>query len=216
MKNKFLIGAVSGISALALGVGTLAQVAGAATPATGSTASATATTGKFGGFFAKHGVPTQADVQTMIDHDTAFLANVDAMVSVAKTATQAHKDALTAAAALTDDTAREAALKKANEDFRATMKAAIDANPALKDAMPFGGHGPMGMGGKRGHGGKMMGGMLAEKLGMTPDELKAAIDSGKTIEDIAKEKGVTLPPKPMHDGRDMENDGDTDDTTTQQ
>ncbi len=130
----------------------------------------------------------------MIDRDGKFLANADSMLSILKSATQKHKDALTAAAALTDSTARKDAVKKAQDDFRATIQAAIEANPDLKGVMmPFGG---MGMG----HDGMMKGGFgkegIAQKLGMTPDELKAALDSGKTIEQIAQEKGVTLPVRP--------------------
>lgn len=33
---------------------------------------------------------------------------------------------------------------------------------------------------------------MAQRLGMTEDELKKELASGKTIQDIAKEKGVTL------------------------
>lgn len=58
----------------------------------------------------------------------------------------------------------------------------------------MGGHGmfKMKMHG-RGHGPDM----LLEKLGMTEEEFTAAIDSGKTIEEIAAEKGVELPAKKM-------------------
>lgn len=48
-----------------------------------------------------------------------------------------------------------------------------------------------GPGGGRGDGGRGHGlEATAQVLGMTTDELKAALDSGKTLEQIAKEKGV--------------------------
>jgi len=34
---------------------------------------------------------------------------------------------------------------------------------------------------------------MAQRLGMTEADLQAALSSGKTMQDIAKEKGVTLP-----------------------
>ena len=46
---------------------------------------------------------------------------------------------------------------------------------------------------------------LTEKLGMTEAELKTALEGGKTIQEIATEKGVELPePKlKMHGDREM-------------
>ena len=192
MKHKFALGVISGMSALTLAVPAIAQIAGAqSVPATNSVSAAT-----------KAGMPsrmksfTQADVQTMIQRDQAFLANVDAMVTLQKSATQVHLTALQAAANITDETERLEALKKAHDDMRATIEAAVTANPNLKLAMPFGGgkHGGKDFGGRHGPGD------LAEKLGMTEVELKAAMDSGKTIEQIATEKGVTLPARPMGGG----------------
>jgi hypothetical protein len=149
----------------------------------------------------------------MATRDSLLLKNIDSMVTVLKSATQAHLTALNAAATITDDTQREAAVKKAHEDMRATMEAAIAANPELKGLMPFGG----GHGGMMGHGK----GDLAAKLGMTEAELKAAIDGGKTIEQIATEKGITLPARPMgkhvgwmHKDNDTETNDDAPATST--
>jgi len=44
-----------------------------------------------------------------------------------------------------------------------------------------------------------MHGKMAEKLGMTEDELRTALDSGKTMQEIATKKGITLPTRPMGD-----------------
>jgi hypothetical protein len=85
--------------------------------------------------------------------------------------------------------------------MRAEIDAAIKANPDLKGAMPFG---PMGFGpgghGRHGGPGMMMRFDLEEKLGMTKEEIKAELDSGKTIEQIAEEHGVTLPARPPFGG----------------
>lgn len=204
MNKSFTYGAVAGISSLALAVPFLAQISSAAS--TGS--SAATTTAK-----AARPAPTQACVVALVAKDDAFLANVDTMIAAQKTATQTHRNALNAAASITDDTQRQAAVKAADEAFRTAMKTAMESHmtvdktqmEALKTAcgnagMGGGMHFEMGMGmGGPGHGGMkghMRGPnpeMLAEKFGMTADEMKAALDSGKSIEDIAKEKGMTLP-----------------------
>jgi hypothetical protein len=177
--NKFTLGAIAGIVTVALAVPLLAQISSAATSGAP----------KF-----TRPVPTQQQVQDMVARDDAFLKNVDAMVTVQKTATQAHEAALTAAASITDDTQRQAAVQKANDDERTAIQNAITANPDLKSAMmPFGG----GRGFGEGKGGMMGRGpntaSLATKLGMTETDLKAALDGGKTIQQIAQEHGVTLP-----------------------
>ncbi len=188
MKNKFTLGVIAGMSSLAIAIPVLAQVSSAASG-----------TMSFGG--KTRPVPTQENVQKMIENDDAFLTNVDTVVSSAKSIVTAHKSALTAAAAISDDTERGTAVQKANEDERTAFEAVMKANPNFK--MPFGGHGgPGGM--MRGHGPDMA--ELATKLGMTDVELKAALDSGKTIEQLATEKGITLPARPMmgmHGGKDM-------------
>lgn len=185
--NKFTLGAASGALSLAIAVPLFAQMAGAAS------SSATAT---------NRPVPTQACVLAMADHETTMLSNIDAMTAAHKAAATAKRDALKAAAALTDDAARMEALKKAQETFRASMETTMKAKDetsmaALKTAC--GDSFPMGMGHKGGMGDMKdkMRGNIAEKLGMTEDELKAAIDSGKTIEQIATEKGITLPAHKM-------------------
>lgn len=100
--------------------------------------------------------PSQACVQALVEKDTKFLASIDAMTAAHKAAVQAHKDALTAAAALTDDTQRKTAVDAAHQAFREAMKATMDAQgdhkaemEALKaacgDSLGFGHHfgGPM-------------------------------------------------------------------------
>lgn len=195
MKNKFTLGVIAGMSTLSLAVPVLAQMTSAqmADQATIQTSSAPADKP----FFFEKRAPdtTQAGVQTMIDHDTKFLANIDAMTALQKTAIQARITALTAAASITDDTQRAEAVKAAHEAYRSAIEAAVTANPDLKAAMNFGGPGAPGGHGFMMHHGRGPGD-LAEKLGMTEDELKAELDGGKTIEDIATEKGVTLPARP--------------------
>jgi len=203
MKNmlphgKFAIGVITGISTLALAIPILAQVSNA--QSVGSSTSAAASTGT--GTYAR--VPpgsTQASVQAMITKDNAFLSNVDAYVSVEKSAVQAHEAALTAAALITDTTQREAAVKAANQAEQTAIKNAVQANTNLKSGMmPFGGRGFGG--GFGGHGGMGMRGpgmnltALAQKLGMTTTDLQTELKSGKTIQQIATEKGVTLPTPP--------------------
>jgi hypothetical protein len=41
---------------------------------------------------------------------------------------------------------------------------------------------------------------VAEKLGMTVDELQDELDSGKTIREIAEERGVEAPARPQRGG----------------
>lgn len=186
MKKTFTLGVLAGMSSLALAVPVVAQVAGAATD---DQESSTVTTDKF----RVRPEFKQPTLQEMIDNDTKLLATIDSMGATVKTATQAHKAALTAAVSITDVAAQKTAIQKANEDMRVTMHAAIAANPDLKGMMmSFGGPG-----GKHGGPGHMkMKGNLAKKFGMTEAELKTAIESGKTMEQIAAEKGVTLPARP--------------------
>lgn len=181
--SKFTYGAVAGITTLALAAPFLVQLTNAADTATKP--------------FTRL-APTQAQVQKMIARDDAFLGNVDAFVTVRKSATQAHRDALSAAASLTDDTQRHAAVQKANEAMRAAMQAALAANPDLKSALrPFGGGRGMMGAGKGGPGGMTGRGPdkadLAARLHMTEAELEGALESGKTIAEIATEKGIALP-----------------------
>lgn len=195
MKKSFTLGAVSGISALAIAFPVIAQIAGAQSSA------ATANVKKPGftdrpGFHGARAPLSQEDVLAMIDQHNAFLLNVDAFVAIQKEAIQNHRIALQAAADIEDEAARNEAVKAAHETMRASIEAAVEANPELKSAMmPFG-HGGLGKHGK----GEKMRGHLEDKLGMTEDELKAALDAGKTIEEIAEEKGITLPARPAFGG----------------
>lgn len=180
--NKFTLGAVAGMTTLLIAVPLAAQFAGA------QSASSLSYKG-----YMKSGTMTQEQVQEMITHTDDMLKNIDAITAAHKTAMQAHKAALQAALSLTDDTARAEAVKKAHDDMRTSMQKAMESLNIDGKFMMMRGPGHMG--------GKMkMRGMakidLAEKLGMTQDELKAAIDSGKTIEQIAEEKGVELPARP--------------------
>lgn len=183
--NKFTLGAATGATSLLIAIPMFAQMAGAA-----SSSSLTTT----------RPVPTQTCVLAMADHETTMLSNIDAMTAAHKAAATAKRNALKAAAALTDDTARMEALKKAQETFRAAMEATMMAKDgtgmaALKTAC--GDSFPMGMGHMMGGMKDKMRGNIAEKLGMTEVELKAALDSGTTIEQIATEKGITLPAHKM-------------------
>jgi hypothetical protein len=194
--KKFTLGVVSGMSSLALAVPVFAQITNAASGDQTSSASFRTT-------------PTQACVQAMANLEGAQLSNIDAEAAARKSAMQAHRDALVAAASITDDTQRAAALKAAEEALRTAMKPAqgtqSDAVKTAMDAVRTAcGNTMMPM---RGFGGPGGGAMferkmfdptaLATKLGMTADELKTELDSGKTLQDIATEKGVTLPAPPQ-------------------
>ncbi len=123
--KKFTLGVAAGMTSLAIAVPLLAQgtLAASSIPAAGRTTAA------------NRPVPTQACIQAMAQKDELFLSHIDAMTSAQKTATQAHKAALTAAAGITDDTQRRDALKKAEDDFRTAMQAAIEANKADMDTL---------------------------------------------------------------------------------
>lgn len=198
MKHTFTLGAVSGVTALAIGFPIAAQFAGAQSSAdTGS-----AMTDRPG--MQQRAPLSQDDVQEMVDRDNAILLHVDDYVSIVKGAVQNHRIALQAAADIEDETERNDAVRAANEAMRTEIHDAVEADADLKDAMPMGmmmGMGGRGPGGPGGPGGKGPHGfppeMLAEKLGMTADELKAELDAGKTIQQIAEEKGVDLPAPPM-------------------
>lgn len=156
-RNKYIIGAAAGATSLAIAFPLVAQLASAATTTDGTTSSR----------FANRPTPSQACVQAIADKDAAFLANVDTFIAAHKAAVQAHKNALTAAAALTDETQRKAAVDAAEEAFRAAMKAASDAQQtALKssiDAVKTAcGNAGFGMGG---FGGPMMDGRGPMKKG---------------------------------------------------
>jgi len=216
MKKSFAFGAVSGISALAIAFPVIAQIAGAQSSGA-SIGSTTPNLADRPGFHGERAPFSQEDVQTMIDQDNAFLLNVDAFVSIQKEAIQNHRIALQTAADIEDETARNVAVKAAHDAMRNSIEAAVEAKPELKTAMmPFG-HGRHGKHGK----GEMMRGRgpgpekLADKLGLTLDELKSELDGGKTINEIAAEKGIELPARPAFMGgrpdADRDDDGDVQD-----
>lgn len=194
-----MLGAASGIATLMLAVPVLAQVSGAqeisdATAPSGTSSIASSVRAPRG----------QKNIQFLIDKDTAFLANIDSMVTLQKNAVQTRLNALTAAASITDETARQEAVQAAKKTYRTTIQNAREANPDLKSGMQMGF-------GKKSHNGRGKGHgfgspKFAEKLGMTEEELKAELDSGKTIEQIAEKKGVELPMRPPFMGGGMRGD----------
>lgn len=189
------------MSSLVIAVPLVAQVSNA--QSTGSTTS-TATAA----------IPSQACVEAMANVENVRLSQFDTMNAKRKQSMQTRASALAAAAKITDDTERQDALKQIREDMKTEMESMKDSVPteiqtamdAVKTACgntfmmrmdEFGDRHPMM--------GKMMDkapAFIAEKLGMTEDELKAALDSGKTIKDIADEKGIDLP-MPPHGARGM-------------
>lgn len=190
--KKFTLGVVAGMSSLALAVPVIAQVAGAAS----------------GDEIDVDSLPiaSQECTQAMADMASAHLDVFDQLQSQRKSQMEAHRDALVAAAQITDDEQRAEALKAARKDMRPdgqmqeneTIMAAMEAvRTACGDTLKFaGGFGGPGFG--HGHMERRMfiKGNLAENLGMTEEELRAELESGKTPEEIAEEKGVELPARP--------------------
>ncbi len=123
-KNKYIIGAVAGATSLAIAFPLVAQLASAADE-----------DGVMNARRANRPAPSQACVQALVDKDTKFLASIDAMTAAHKAAVQTHKDALTAAASITDEAQRKAAVDAADQAFRDAMKAAIDAQGDHKAEM---------------------------------------------------------------------------------
>ncbi len=115
-KNKYIIGAVAGATSLAVAFPLLAQFASAADE--GMTMNSRR---------ADRPAPSQACVHALAEKDGAFLSGVDAMITAHKAAVLAHKDALTAAAAITDDAQRKTAVDLADQTFHDAMEAAHDA-----------------------------------------------------------------------------------------
>lgn len=188
--NKFRLGIITGMSSLIVAVPMIAQISSAQSSSGSSAADI---------------VPTQACVAAMADLEEAHLAQFDVMNEQRKQGIQTRITALNSAAAIADDAARQDALKQMREDMKSQiggMKNSIPASlqtamDAVKEACgdtfkmkfnAFKGDHPM-----FGAFVERVSGKLAETLGMTEDELKAAIESGKTIREIAEEKGVDLP-----------------------
>jgi hypothetical protein len=163
--SAFTLGAVTGSAALIVAVPLLAQFAGAQ-----SSSSSSAPWSK-----GQRPTPTQACVQAMAGKDAAYLSNIDAFMTAEKAATQAHENALNAAAAITDDTQRKTAVQNADKAFHDAMQTAQQtmqtaeksAMDALKTACNIpgqsGGKGP-GMKGGFGFGPGMMGGERGKGL----------------------------------------------------
>jgi hypothetical protein len=194
--KKFTLGAIAGASTLAMAFPIVAQVTSAAASSSSpsNTASVLST------------VPSQECVLAMATLEGAHLDNFDAMTAAQKQSLKIRKDALSSAASIADETARGEVLKKMHEDMKASktidnsMPAAITkameaVRTACGNTMRFmpGGSNMLGM--NMGHGAKRAFGFtpLAEKFGITEDELKTELANGKTIDQIAKEHSVTLP-----------------------
>lgn len=195
MKKSFTLGAVSGITALAIGFPIAAQFAGAQ----GFGSSSTGSKGSLR--WEKRAPLSQDDVEELIDRDNQILLHIDEFVSIQKEAIQNHRIALQAAADLTDEDARNEAVHAAHEAMQKEIEEAIEESDSLKDldVRLFGKkglRGPHGFDGKGPRGRMGPPQELLDALGMTAEELKAAIDSGKTIDQIAEEKGVELPARP--------------------
>jgi hypothetical protein len=119
--KKFTLGAISGMTSLAIAVPLIAQVAGAAS---GSSVSSAASAKPV------RTPPTQACVQAIAARDGAELSNADAMMAAHKAVLQAHQKAMEVAADIADETKRLEAVKQADNAMRSSMKAAMDAQPA--------------------------------------------------------------------------------------
>ncbi len=187
MNKTFTFGIITGMTSLAVAVPLIMGSVGAQSSETSAARSL-----RF------NGAISQEQVQTLIDRDEAFLANADAALTVQKSATQVHRDALKAALTIEDALQRHEAVRAAHDALRATMQDAIEHNPDLAAGMRPGmgmGHGAKNglFGQGQGQGMGPMHAAMLEKLGMTQEELDAALESGKTPWEIAEEKGVELP-----------------------
>ena len=147
MKKSFTLGAVSGITALAIGFPLAAQFVGAQSAQQASVSS------KRMQRWDKREHLSQDDVEAMVDNDNQILLHIDDFVSIFKEAVQNHRIALQAAADMQDETERNDAVMNAHKAMRDAIKDAIEANPDLQKLhmMPFG------PGGKGPHGPGMMG-----------------------------------------------------------
>jgi hypothetical protein len=190
--NKFRLGIITGMSSLVIAVPVIAQVTSAQSSASADVAG--------------EAIPSQACVAAMADLEEAHLAQFDEMNAQRKQGIQTRITALNSAASITDDTARQEALDQMREDMKTQVEsmkdsAVSDELQAAMDAVKaacgdtfklrfdaFKGEHPM-----IGKFTEKAPAFIAEKLGMTKEELKAALDSGKTIPEIAEEKGVDLP-----------------------
>lgn len=199
--KKFTYGVITGISSLAVAVPLLAGVAGAESDGTSSSAPVTT-------------VPTQACVEAQADLIDVRLSSADEWQAKHQSLMQEHANALHDVAAISDETNRKAALGELRDSMR-DQRASGEALPeevqtamdAVKDACGNEGFG-MGIGGGKIMNMRMGRGMhegfglegkgpmhetILEQFDMTEEELQAAFDEGKTIREIAAEKGVELP-----------------------
>lgn len=117
--KPFTIGVAVGMTALTLAIPLLVQVSSAASGQSSST----------GRMFGKREMPapSQACVQALAGKHTAMLGTMDAMMAKHKIVMTAHRDALLLAADIQDETQRQAAVKKANDDMHTAMKADREA-----------------------------------------------------------------------------------------
>ena len=115
--KRFILAFIGGLTATAIAIPVFAQ-----------TSSATSTN-------PARSAPTQACVQAMAAMEDIMLSNADALFAAHKAAMTAHRDVIKAAAAITDDTKRTEALKKANEDMRIAIESSMQFSDAQKSAM---------------------------------------------------------------------------------
>ncbi len=154
--KSFTKGFAAGATALAVGVPLMAQMAFAASGDQATSESALVA--------ANRPVPTQACVQAMANLETAHLASFDEQSAERKAKMLVHRDALVAAAGITDDTQRKDALKTAHESMRPdgeqkerpeAITTAMEAvKTACGDTLMF--KGGMRSGGPEGRGGMFM------------------------------------------------------------
>lgn len=123
MQKSFAIGAATGAASLLVAVPMLAQLAGAANFTAATPVD----------FLKDRPVPTQTCIEAMATQETKSLSTMDAVTAAHKAASTAHRDALLAAAKITDETTRGEALKAAHEAMRTAMEAAMQKTDMQAD-----------------------------------------------------------------------------------
>ncbi len=106
--NKFSLGTLVGISSLVL----VPLLASAASSASGTSANPSR----------ERPIPSQECLQALVAKQDMMLDTFDVTSVARKSAMQTHRDALSAAAAITDEAQRQVAVQQANQDFRTAMQ----------------------------------------------------------------------------------------------
>lgn len=163
--KKFSFGTIIGVSSLIL-VPLLALAASSSSTGSGKPSRG------------ERPVPSQACIQAQVAKEDLMLSTMDATAVARRAAIQTRRDAFSAAASIVDDVQRQAAIKKANDDFQTAMKALIEtkstemkaAMDAVRTACAGQAGGKGGKGGpefNQGFGGGFGGGrMMGEQKGM--------------------------------------------------